>query len=124
MKRPTGSITVAALLGTGLATIGFALSGVSALGDDLRVAAKDAQPTTPLLTPSEENAEGTTPEGGSEADLRELLRDRQSTLTLKQACLERKARDARRRAQGAKAAGPAPAPSTPTLAAPASGREL
>lgn len=57
MEARTGSITVAALVGTGLATIGFALSGVSALGDDLQTAARESRPTTPLLTPSEENRE-------------------------------------------------------------------
>ncbi len=51
-------MTIAALLGTGLATLGFALSGVSALGDDLQ-AARTAAPaaSTPVLTPSEERSE-------------------------------------------------------------------
>lgn len=54
MEARAGSLTVAGLVGTGLATIGFALSGVSALGDDLTTAAREARPA-PVLSPGEES---------------------------------------------------------------------
>lgn len=51
-----GSITVSALLGTGLVTLGVAVTGLAGLGDDLRAANLKANPapTTPLLTPEDE----------------------------------------------------------------------
>ncbi|MDO9352314.1 MAG: hypothetical protein Q7T55_01375 [Solirubrobacteraceae bacterium] len=70
----TGSITVAALLGTGFATIGFALSGVSALGDDLQ-AARTLTPA-PVLKPGEEEGAGrglsTTPAAGDSIQLEDV----------------------------------------------------
>ncbi len=51
-----GSITVSALVGTGLVTLGIALTGVAGLGDDLQAASRQAAPTTPLLTPQDETA--------------------------------------------------------------------
>lgn len=112
MGARTGSITVAALVGTGLATIGFALSGVSALGDDLQ-AARPATPVTPapVLTPGEEGREAapsTSPEpSASEA------------LALEQVC-DRKRREQHRRE--AEAAAGATTPS-PTAAVGASAKE-
>ena len=52
-----GSITVSALLGTGLVTLGVALSGVAGLSDDLQAATRQATPpatTPPLLSPEDE----------------------------------------------------------------------
>ncbi len=50
-----GSITVSALMGTGLVTLGIALTGVAGLSDDLQAATREATPaTTPLLTPQDE----------------------------------------------------------------------
>ena len=51
-----GSITVSALLGTGLVTLGVAVTGLAGLGDDLRAANLQVKPvpTTPLLTPEDE----------------------------------------------------------------------
>jgi hypothetical protein len=69
----TGSFTVAALLGTGFASIGFALSGVSALGDDLQ-AARTLTPA-PVLSPGEEEKAGaarTTPSAGDALQLEDV----------------------------------------------------
>lgn len=51
-----GSITVSALMGTGLVTLGVALTGVAGLSDDLQAASRQAAPTTPLLSPQDEIA--------------------------------------------------------------------
>ena len=85
MEARTGSFTVAAVLGTGLATLGFALSGVSALGDDLHAAALTPAATTPVLSPSEERRDAlTAPEPGKpDAPGTTPAAD---ALTLQQAC--------------------------------------
>ncbi len=51
-----GPITVSALVGTGLVTLGFALTGVASLGEDLQAASRQVAPTTPVLTPQDETA--------------------------------------------------------------------
>lgn len=53
-----GSITVTALVGTGLVTLGVALTGMAGISSDLQ-AANRAAPSTPvpLLTPSDEVAD-------------------------------------------------------------------
>lgn len=47
---------MSALMGTGLVTLGVALSGVAGLSDDLQAASRQASPTTPLLSPQDETA--------------------------------------------------------------------
>lgn len=52
-----GSITVSALLGTGLVTLGVAVTGLAGLSDDLRAANQQVSPVQtppPLLSPEDE----------------------------------------------------------------------
>jgi hypothetical protein len=50
----TGSITVTALVGTGLTTLVVALTGVAGLSGDLQAAAAKGTTPVPSLTPGEE----------------------------------------------------------------------
>lgn len=54
-----GSITVSAVVGTGLVTLGVALTGMAGLSNDLQAANRTVSPTTPapLLAPGDEVSE-------------------------------------------------------------------
>jgi hypothetical protein len=58
----TGSITVTALVGTGLATLAVSLTGLAGLGGDLHAAAIKNTPKAPVMTPDEELRNKTTDE--------------------------------------------------------------
>jgi hypothetical protein len=105
----TGSITVTALVGTGLATLAVSLTGLAGLGGDLHAAALKNAPTTPVLTPDEE--------------LRDKSGTPSETLVLKEAC-DRKPHHGQGQTDDATGTTPSTtAPTSPSAAAASGARE-